>query len=62
LDLETRTRDLALSNLAMKLRGCDLVGLRVAAVAPHRYAKDRANVRLGKTGKPVRFEVTEPTR
>jgi hypothetical protein len=37
LDLEKRTRDLALFNLAIdsKLRGCDLVGLRVADVAPH---------------------------
>jgi len=64
LDLEKRTRDLALFNLAIdsKLRGCDLVGLRVADVAPHGYAKDRANVRQRKTGRPVRFELTEPTR
>src|SRR5262249_17221324 len=64
LDLEKRTRDLALFNLAIdsKLRGCGLVGLRVADVAPHGYAKDRANVRQRKTGRPVRFELTEPTR
>jgi integrase len=64
LDLEKRTRDLALFNLAIdsKLRGCDLVCLRVADVAPHGYAKDRANVRQRKTGRPVRFELTEPTR
>ena len=64
LDLEKRTRDLALFNLAIdsKLRGCDLVGLRVADVAPHGYAKDRATVRQRKTGRPVRFELTEPTR
>src|SRR5262245_7214605 len=51
-------------NLAIdsKLRGCDLVALRVGDVAPNGYAKDRANVRQQKTGRPVRFELTEPTR
>jgi hypothetical protein len=44
--LERRTRDLALFNLAIdsKLRGCDLVALRVD-VAPNGYAVDRANIR-----------------
>jgi len=45
-----------------KLRGCDLVALRVDDVAPNGYAIDRANVRQRKTGRPVRFELTEPTR
>ena len=51
-------------NLAIdsKLRGCDLVALRVDDVAPNGYAIDRANVRQRKTGRPVRFELTEPTR
>jgi integrase len=64
LQLEKRTRDLALFNLAIdsKLRGCDLVALRVDDVAPHGYAIDRANVRQRKTGRPVRFELTEQTR
>ena len=64
LQLERRPRDLALFNLAIdsKLRGCDLVGLRIADVAPHGYAVDRASVRQLKTGRPVRFEVTEQTR
>jgi len=59
-----RFRDLALFNLAIdsKLRGCDLVGLRIVDVAPHGYAVDRASVRQRKTGRPVRFEVTEQTR
>jgi hypothetical protein len=37
LQLERRTRDLALFNLAIdsKLRGCDLVALRVDDVAPN---------------------------
>jgi integrase len=64
LQLERRTRDLALFNLAIdsKLRGCDLVALRVEDVAPNGYAIDRANVRQRKTGRPVRFELTEQTR
>jgi integrase len=64
LQLERRTRDLALFNLAIdsKLRGCDLVALRVDDVAPNGYAVDRANVRQRKTGRPVRFELTELTR
>lgn len=47
LQLEKRTRDLALFNLAIdsKLRGCDLVALRVDDMAPNGYAVDRANVR-----------------
>ena len=45
-----------------KLRGCDLVALHVDDVAPNGYAMDRANVRQQKTGKPVRFELTEPAR
>ncbi len=64
LQLERRSRDLALFNLAIdsKLRGCDLVALRVDDVAPNGYALDRANVRQKKTGQPVRFELTEVTR
>ena len=64
LQLSIRARDLALFNLAIdsKLRGCDVVSLKVADVAPHGYALDRASVRQRKTGKPVRFEITEQTR
>src|SRR5215470_8192657 len=64
LQLERRTRDLALFNLAIdsKLRGCDLVALRVDDVASNGYAVDRATVRQSKTGRPVRFELTEVTR
>ena len=51
-------------NLAIdsKLRGCDVVALRVEDIAPHGYAIDRVTVRQRKTGQPVRFEVTELTR
>jgi integrase len=64
LQLAGRARDLALFNLAIdsKLRGCDLVSLKVEDVAPHGYAIDRATVRQSKTRRPVRFEITEQTR
>jgi len=59
-----RTRDLAMFNLAIdsKLRGCDVVALKVEDVAPNGYAADRATIRQKKTGQPVRFELTEQTR
>jgi len=64
LHIEKRTRDLALFNLAIdsKLRGCDVVAVRVDDVAPNGYTLDRATVRQKKTGRPVRFELTEQTR
>ena len=62
--VEGRTRDLAMFNLAIdsKLRGCDVVALKVEDVAPNGYSIDRATVRQKKTGQPVRFELTEQTR
>jgi integrase len=64
LQLDGRIRDLALFNLAIdsKLRGCDIVSLKVEDVAPHGYAIDRATVRQRKTGRPVKFEITEQAR
>jgi integrase len=64
LQLSGRIRDLALFNLGIdsKLRGCDLVSLKVSDVAPNGYAVDRALVRQRKTGRPVKFELTEHTR
>ncbi len=64
LQLGKRIRDLALFNLAIdsKLRGCDVVRLTVDDVAPHGYALERATVRQKKTGRPVKFEITEQTR
>jgi integrase len=64
LQLGERIHDLALFNLAIdsKLRGCDVVSLRVEDVAPHGYTVDRATVRQKKTGRPVKFEITEHTR
>jgi len=64
LQAERSKRELAMLNLAIdsKLRGCDLVAIRVDDVAPNGYATDRATVRQRKTGRPVRFELTEQTR
>jgi integrase len=64
LQMEGRKRDLALFNLAIdsKLRGCDVVAVRVDDVAPSGYSMDRATIRQKKTGRPVRFELTEHTR
>ena len=64
LQIEQQVRDLALFNLAIdsKLRGCDVVAIRVDDVAPNGHAIARACVRQRKTGRPVRFELTEQTR
>jgi integrase len=60
LQLAERVRDIALFNLAIdsKLRGCDLVGLKVVDVAQMGEARSRASVIQKKTGAPVRFEIT----
>jgi len=64
LQLERRRRDLAMFNLAIdsKLRGCDLVRLRIDDVLAGGRARDRATVIQKKTGRPVQFEITEQTR
>ena len=64
LQVRGRIRELALFNLAIdsKLRGCDVVALKVDDIAPGGYAADRATVRQKKTGRPVKFELTELTR
>src|SRR3954451_521860 len=62
--VQDRPRDLAMFNLAIdsKLRGCDVVALKVEDLAPNGYAIDRAIVRQKKTGRPVKFELTDQTR
>ena len=64
LQLEGRIRDLAMFNLAIdsKLRGCDVVALRVGDIAPNGNTIDRATIRQRKTGRSVKFELTEQTR
>ena len=57
-------RDLAMFNLAIdsKLRGCDLVSLRVRDVTHGNQVLPRAMVIQRKTQRPVQFEITEQTR
>ena len=64
LQLDHRTRDLALFNLAVdsKLRGCDLVALRVHDVVKGVRMASRAIVMQKKTQRPVQIEITEQTR
>jgi integrase len=64
LQLDHRTRELAMFNLAIdsKLRGCDLVGLRVYDVVQGSHVAHRAIVMQKKTQRPVQFEITEQTR
>jgi integrase len=64
LQLAQRIRELALFNLAIdsKLRGCDLVGLRVHDVVQGSRVAPRAIVMQKKTQRPVQFEITEQTR
>ena len=64
LEMADNKRDLALFNMAIdcKLRGCDLVRLKVNDVYAAGRVKDRASVTQSKTRKPVRFEITETTR
>jgi integrase len=59
-----RRRDLAMFNCAIdaKLRACDLVRLTVSDVAPGGVLRTRSTVIQQKTGRPVPFEITEPTR
>ena len=57
-------RDLAMFNLAIdsKLRGCDLVNLRVRDITHGNQILARAMIVQRKTQRPVQFELTEPTR
>ncbi len=53
LQNERNKRDLAMFNLAIdsKLRGCDVVTIKVDDIAPNGYAINRATVRQRKTGR-----------
>jgi integrase len=64
LQLAQHIRDLDLFNLAIdsKLRGCDLVQLRVQDIALGSRVLPRAIVMQQKTHRPVQFEITEQTR
>jgi len=62
--MQNRVRDLALFNLALdsKLRGCDLVRLRITDVTHRGRGISRASVMQQKTHQPVQFEITRETR
>lgn len=64
LQLAKKIRDLALFNLAIdsKLRGCDIVKLKVSDIIRGGCVCPRAMIIQQKTGLPVRFEITEQTR
>ena len=64
LQVERRVRDLALFDLAIdsKLRGCDVVALRIGDVISAGVPRRRAIVLQQKTGRPVQFEITDQTR
>ena len=64
LEQEGRMRDRALFDLAIdsKLRGCDLVRIRIADLVSGTAIRDRALVIQRKTGRPVQFEILEPAR
>lgn len=64
LQMECRVRELALFNLGIdsKLRGCDLVALKVRDVCHGDQVASRATVLQHKTQRPVQFEITSATR
>jgi integrase len=64
LQMKKRVRELALFNLGIdsKLRGCDLVSLKVRDVCHGEQVGTRAVVMQRKTQRPVQFELTQATR
>ena len=64
LDREGRLRDRALFDLAIdsKLRGCDLVKIKVGTLVTGPDIRTRAMVIQQKTGRPVQFELMSDAR
>lgn len=64
LQVDKRVRDLALFDVALdsKLRGCDVVALRIGDLFAGDAPRKRGMVIQQKTGRPVQFEITEQTR
>jgi len=64
LQMAHRVRELALFNRGIdsKLRGCDLVKLKVRDVCHGDQVAARAIVMQQKTQRPVQFEITQPAR
>jgi hypothetical protein len=51
--------DLAIDS---KLRGCDIVKIRIGDLVSRGRVRSRASVVQRKTGRPVQFELLEPVR
>jgi hypothetical protein len=64
LDREGRMRDRALFDLAIdsKLRGCDLVKIKIGTLVTGQEIRTRAMVIQQKIGRPVQFEITAEVR
>lgn len=64
LDREGRLRDRALYDLAIdsKLRGCDLVKIKIGDLVTGPEVRNRSTVIQQKTGRPVQFELTGDVR
>ncbi|MBG6119844.1 MULTISPECIES: tyrosine-type recombinase/integrase [unclassified Sphingobium] len=64
LDQHRRLRDRALFELAIdsKLRGCDLVKIRISDIVCDRKIRTRATVVQQKAGRPVQFELMDDAR
>jgi integrase len=64
LDRERRLRDRAMFDLAIdsKLRGCDIVKIKIGDLVSGGRVRSRAIVVQQKTGRPVQFELLEPAR
>ena len=64
LEHEGRLRDRAMFDLAIdsKLRGCDVVKIAIGDLVSNGSIRNRATIIQQKTGRPVQFELLEPTR
>lgn len=64
LDRERRLRDRAMFDLAIdrKLRGCDVVKIKIGELVSGGRVRSRAIVNQQKTRRPVQFELLEHTR
>jgi hypothetical protein len=64
LDRERQLRDRAMFDFAIdsKLRGCDVVKVKIGDLVSGGRIRSRAIVIQQKTGRPVQFELLEPAR
>ena len=64
LQIDERVRDLAMFNLAIdsKLRGCDVVKIRIGELVSGGRVRARATVVQQKTNRPVQFELLDAAR